>query len=89
MRRRGEGFYCWPLAGEKSEPDRRLDDQATRLAHVFTFETLPFPRVTVRNDGRRPVSRISGHTSLALMDAWIIVGGARRRNGLVFSIRER
>ena len=41
------------------------------FSHLAPF---PFPQVKVRNDGRRPVNRISGHASLTIGDAWIIVG---------------
>jgi len=32
----------WPLAGEGSEPDHRLNGQTTRLPRIFRFGTAPF-----------------------------------------------
>lgn len=58
----------------------KLARPTVRLASMPFMIALPwivtpyFPRVKVRNDGRRPVNRLSGHTSLALRDAWMIVG---------------
>jgi hypothetical protein len=50
---------------EGPEPDRRLDGQAAGPAHVFAFDTLPFPPVLIHDRGGDLVKRISDHTSPA------------------------
>jgi len=39
----GAAAFSMAAARARPEPDRRLNGQATRLARVFTFGSLPFP----------------------------------------------
>jgi hypothetical protein len=45
---------CAKAPTRAKAPYRRLHGQAARLARVFTFGTLPFPRPTIRGHSRRP-----------------------------------
>ena len=70
----------WPVEVRAAVPVR---DQSRTVASMtsrrdrlaFSHLTpLPFLRVTIRGEGRRPVNHLSDHTSPAASGSWIIVG---------------